>query len=483
MSSHLLAKLRALLNLPARVDVQLDQLRKELDEAHARSKRTWKAQQAVHEALASELAGTRKQLREQLLQHHLQLGRMNRLLEAASKAPRNNLGEPLPLAVPSPDSQPTAPDAPAEWLELDRCPGCATTGRSVVCEWNKSVLLEQETSADLMRYNYALCHGCGMLYATRRPIGASYRGLTEDFSETIGRGPRAYADNALLNPYPLSEQDRERYRTLIAGGIFVSDHDPREHISGVYQDRTENAAHVEILAHLLDLQGARVLEVRSRAGTLVSGLRRQFDASVAAMPIFESQQLILRSLCGIECSDLIDYDLFTIPFTDDFDLIACNHMLTHVVRVDRFFDQVHQRLKPGGHLYLYGELDERAYLAEGKSVINTLNALHLQAFDRASLIRLLEANGFEVIFIKRRHGSLLCLARHTGNRQWAPMSPEDRDRRVRAYALARTRAILRAPEAVRSRFADVWEDALAQGVAGGVAQFDDKGRLKLSKDT
>ena len=185
----------------------------------------------------------------------------------------------------------------------------------------------------------------------------------------------------------------------------------------------------------------------------------------------------------IECSDLIDYDLFTIPFTDDFDLIACNHMLTHVVRVSCFFDQVHQRLKPGGHLYLYGELDERAYLAEGKSVINTLNALHLQAFDRRVLIRLLEANGFEVVFIKRRHGSLLCLARHTGNRQWAPMSPEDRAtacaRLCPSHGLARSFGRQRRCELASPTCG---EDALAQGVAAGFAQFDDKGRLKLSKD-
>ena len=57
------------------------------------------------------------------------------------------------------------------------------------------------------------------------------------------------------------------------------------------------------------------------------------------MPIFESQQLIIQELYGIECSDLIDYDQFTIPFDGIFDLIVANHMLTHIVRLDRFFNR------------------------------------------------------------------------------------------------------------------------------------------------
>jgi SAM-dependent methyltransferase len=303
-----------------------------------------------------------------------------------------------------------------------------------------------------------------------------------DFSETIGRGARANVDNPLLNPYPLSDEERERYRALIASGVFVSDHDPREHLDGVYQDRVENAAHVEILASLLDLQAARVLEVRSRAGTIVNGLRRRFGASVAAMPIFESQQLILRELYGIECSDLIDFDMFTIPFEGHFDLIACNHMLTHILRVDRLFDQIREHLKIGGHLYLYNELEENKFLGGGNSVINTLNALHLQVFDRESLVRLLKANGFDVVFAKLRNNSQICLARYTGDRAWTPMPVEERNRRIRAYSLARTRAILRAPKTVRDRFGAVWEDAIAEGVIAGIARFDEKGRLRLLKD-
>jgi len=303
----------------------------------------------------------------------------------------------------------------------------------------------------------------------------------DEFPETIGRDASGSARNVILNPYPLSDADRQRSRELIAAGVFVSDHDPREHLDGVYADRLENAAHVEILAGLLDLSGARVLEVRSRVGTIVNGLRRQFGASVMAMPIFESQQLIVREMYGIECSDLIDYDMFTIPFDAPFDLIVCNHMLTHIVRVDRFFDQVREHMKPGGHLYLYNEIDEHDFFVVGKSLINTLNAVHMQVFDRPSLVRLLNTNGFEVVFIKSHIGPRVCLAQFTGKRDWAPMPFDERHRRIQAYSDARARAILRAPEPVRGRFAGVWADPLDQAVAAGIAHFDDKGRLRVAK--
>jgi SAM-dependent methyltransferase len=236
--------------------------------------------------------------------------------------------------------------------------------------------------------NFALCHGCGIVYATRRPVGERHRALMDDFPTTIGRDPAAAAANGLLNPFPLSDEDRARYRRMIAGGIFVSDHERRrEHLSQVFRDRLENASHVELLGSLLDVHGARALEIRSRAGTIAHGLQRLYGATVSVMPIFESQRLIVEELYGIECSDLIDYDQFRIPFQGTFDLIVANHMLTHIVRLDRFFSELRAHLRPGGHLYLYNELDEAFVFSSGKSIVNSLNPVHLQTFDRASLMR------------------------------------------------------------------------------------------------
>ena len=94
--------------------------------------------------------------------------------------------------------------------------------------------------------------------------------MMDDFPATIGRDPEAAAANVMLNPFPLSDEDRARYKRLIAGGIFVSDHERREHLSQVFNDRLENALHLELLGSLLDLKGVRALELRSRAGTIGS---------------------------------------------------------------------------------------------------------------------------------------------------------------------------------------------------------------------
>ena len=157
-------------------------------------------------------------------------------------------------------------------------------------------------------------------------------------------------------------------------------------------------------------------------------------------------------------------------------------MLTHLVRLDRFFNELRAHLRPGGHLYLYNELDEEFVFASGKSIVNSLNPVHLQTFDRASLMRLLKANGFEVSFVKRRNGLLLCIARFTNQRELSPLSVDERDTRIAAYARGCAYAILRAPEQARGRFAPEWAEAVALGMAAGIARFDDKGVLRVAKN-
>ena len=251
-----------------------------------------------------------------------------------------------------------------------------------------------------------------------------------------------------------------------------------ESLAGVFTDRLANAAHVEVLGSLLDLRGARVLEVRSRAGTIVAGLKRLYGADVYAMPIFESQQLILRELYGIPTSDLIDYDNFSIPFEGPFDLIVCNHMFTHAVRLDRFLETVRSALRPGGHLYLYNEVDDSEFLDRMQSMIVTMNPLHLQAADRPSLVRALGARGFRSVLVRGYQGSTLYLAQRVEQAHWEPLDAGDRERRVRRYQKARDRAVLRAPAAVRDhRFVGVWTATVERAVASGVAVFDDTGAI------
>jgi SAM-dependent methyltransferase len=365
-----------------------------------------------------------------------------------------------------------------DWLTLAACPACRTAERTIVCEWNKLVLLDTAPDERSSRYDYAVCHGCGILYATQRPVGKRYRYLVDNFEDVIDKD----AKNPLLNPYPLTDADRERYRRLVARGVFVSDHEGGASLPSVLRDRMENAGHVDLLGSLLNPRGARVLEVRPRAGTILEGLRRLYDADVYAMPIWESQQFIMQELYGIKSTSLIDFDEFRIPYEMQFDLIACNHLFNHAVRPDTFLDAVRSALRPGGHLYLYNEIDDSEFLDGGQSMIATMNPLHLQAADRASLVRALGAAGFEPVFVTGRHRRNLCLVRKTDHPAWTPISRSDLEKRIAAYNRARDRAVLRAATAVRPRFALAWQSTVERAVATGVARFDEKGELRLVKD-
>jgi SAM-dependent methyltransferase len=285
-----------------------------------------------------------------------------------------------------------------------------------------------------------------------------------------------------LNPYPLSDADRDDLRRLAAHGVFVSDHlglTGKQYLAPLLRDRLENSIHTDIIGSLIEPRGARVVEVRSRAGTILDGLRRAWGAEVFAMPIWESQQFLLRELFGITTSPLIDFEHFAIPFDGEFDLIVCNHMFTHALQPRDFFGELRRKLKPGGHIYLYHEPDDVEFLAGNQSMFATLNPLHMQAFDQPSMVRALAANGFETVFIKGRNLHHLVLARLSGAAAMSPMTSRALGQRLDAYRQAYDRAVLGVDEALRPRVAADWPQTVERAVAAGVAEYDERGRLRL----
>lgn len=267
--------------------------------------------------------------------------------------PRAADEEPLPWSSIGQSAE--VPDTEgAEWVQLSECPVCGAVDRIRISPWNKLILTTKAPGQTSAQYDYSMCHACGVLFAERRPVGRRYGFLLANFWEvTAKRGGAAEIPNRVLNPYPLSDDDREELRRRAAHGVFVSDHlglKQREYLAPLMRDRFANSVHVDVIGALLEPRGARVLEVRSRAGTVLDGLRRAWDADVYAMPIWESQQYLLRELFKIPTSELIDFENFRIPFDGTFDLIVCNHMLTHVLRPRAFFEELGRSLSPGGHI-------------------------------------------------------------------------------------------------------------------------------------
>jgi SAM-dependent methyltransferase len=461
--------------------------RKSMKLATQSERRVAALQKEVH-ALQEESTQLREEMRQRLLQYNLQLGRLSRTRVVDGEEPRL-AARSVPMEVDEEQrfewetvAGPPPDPAGREWLTLDACPACGHTARTIVNPFNKLVLLKTAPDATAARYDYAVCHACGLGYASRRPFGGRYRHLLEHFGEVTGKaGDRKAIKNPLLNPMPLTDDDRAQLSRVAARGVWVSEHlgvPKGDYLEALVRDRFENSVHLDLLASLVSPKDARVLEIRPRTGTISDGLRRLFGAKVFALPIWESQRFLLKEVYGIDSPGLVNYDDFTIPFEGRFDLIVCNHMLTHVVRPGLFFDTILSHLNPGGYVYFYNEPEDIEFLSGSQSMLASLNPLHMQTFDQRSLVRALAARGLKVVFLKRRNLNHMCLAQ-PGDAAWSPMSPKERDARLAAYRTAYDRAVLLSPPDVRQRFADEWPKVVERGVASGLAEFDADGNLRL----
>lgn len=419
---------------------------------------------------------------------------------AAAEKPAGPRAAPEDGAGLSYDATNDTPCPSGPILNLDACPVCGGAESTKVSRYNRFVLFDRVPDAKAPVYNYSMCHSCGVVYAQQRPAGERYRWLLERFEETLGRtdvgAPRP--GKFALSSSALGEQDREQLRRMAAHGVFVSAHSGltrKDYLPSLMNDRLASSMHVEILGSLLPLdssgsarEGAgtpspRVLEIRSRLGSISAMLQRLYGAECSAMTLFENQRFLIQEVYGFAASCPIDFDAFSIPFDGRFDLIVSNHMLTHSVRPGEFLATVRERLVPGGYLYLYQEPMEGEFLDRGKSMFNTLNPFHLQTFNQASAVRALEANGFKVIFCAVRDDLFLALAQAIDppNDGWERMSDSERSRRRSAYRVANDTAILRVPEHLRAPFAGEWEDIVERAVAAGLVTRARDGRIKVNR--
>jgi SAM-dependent methyltransferase len=373
-------------------------------------------------------------------------------------------------------------------LTLEQCPVCGGADATKVSRYNRFVLFDRVPDAAAPIYNYSLCHACGVVYAARRPAGERYRWLLERFEETLGRtevgAPRP--GKFALSSSALSDAERDQLRRMVARGVFVSAHSGltrKDYLPALMNDRLASSMHVEILGSLLPLRSPRVLEIRSRLGSIGAMLQRLYGAECAVMTLFENQRFLIEEVYGFPAVSPIDFDAFSIPFDGRFDLVVSNHMLTHSVRPAEFLGTVRERLAPGGYLYLYNEPLEGEFIDRSKSMFNTLNPFHLQTFNQASVVRALEANGFTVTFCAARDDLFLALARAAAPppAPWERMTDSERSRRRSAYRVANDTAILRVPAPLRAPFAAEWDAIVERTVSAGLARRARDGAVKINR--
>jgi SAM-dependent methyltransferase len=362
---------------------------------------------------------------------------------------------------------------------LATCPCCGSDDFTLVSEYNRFLTSEQAPDACASRYNYSLCHHCGVVFARTRPVGARFRNLLERFEDTLGRHGKRGSGVDLFGSRRLTVDEAARIREAAGRDVFGAANGHA--MPAVLRDRLAVSAHVEILSSLLTLSAPRVLELRPRFGAIGAAIRRQSGGETFALPLFEAQQLVVRQVYGTRADALLDYDRFTIPYDGSFDLVIANHVMTHAVRPAVLLASLRERMALGGHLYLYNEPDEADFLDTGKSMFKTLNPFHLQTFDAASLSRALEAAGFRTIFSTNYQGNLVVLAQVDQPQAPEPPGSKALVRRLGRYAAARDRSILMLPPALRGHFRQEWESVLARAFDTGLVTLDEKGALRLAR--
>src|SRR5262245_43921432 len=268
-----------------------------------------------------------RQVHDRLLQYNLQLGRFGKSARDLSDEEPHLSARSVPLTLDE-DVSPLGwnrvgserhPDPEGrEWLAVPACPFCDADERTLVNEFNKLVLMDKAPDDHSARYDFSVCHACGISYATRRPFGKRYKFLLANFGEvTAKHGGNREFTNPMLNPYPLTDRDREELKTRAAKGVFVSEHlglRSGEYLEGLVRDRLENSVHVDLLGALVVPHKARILEIRPRTGMISESLGRLFGAEVNGMTIWESQRFLLEKVYGMASAGLVDYDQFTIPY-------------------------------------------------------------------------------------------------------------------------------------------------------------------------
>jgi SAM-dependent methyltransferase len=113
---------------------------------------------------------------------------------------------------------------------------------------------------------------------------------------------------------------------------------------------------------------------------------------------------------GAEVGDVPVEELDADAFGGPFDLVLTNHVLEHVVDVDRYVERVASVLRPGGHLYLAVPNAHNDFLLQ-----HAFYALHVHLFARSSLEQVLVHGRFAPQRVAEDH-QLRILARYEPER-------------------------------------------------------------------
>ncbi len=255
---------------------------------------------------------------------------------------------------------------PAPVHAIDRGPGASMFERvaCLVCGARQASLFisaEDDLTGRPGRFDFVTCAGCGLVYQQRR--------LTV---ENI----RPYYDDEYI-----AHQRRDRWGAL--AGLFKS-----------AMSALDRAKLKIVQRHVALGSGTRVLDVGCGAGAFLDHVRRETGAAVAGVDFVDLSSR--EELRGVEFHHGLFYEQQV--GRDRFDLVTMWHFLEHDYDPLRSLRHAHAALKPGGRLVVeVPRLDSFSFRLFGDRWPGLQAPQHTALYDRAHLVRLMEAADFEVV--------------------------------------------------------------------------------------
>jgi hypothetical protein len=365
---------------------------------------------------------------------------------------------------------------------IDECSVCGERQRTIVSEYNRLIFLDNMWESDLARFDYALCHGCGLVYATRRPDREEYNYLYENFNEFLARRHNPKSLNvAVLTPEKREELDA----AFLPWWELRTAPGERTALRKTLQRELENVlTYVPQIMRHMPLEGTKVLYIRAKGGALADFMKRLLGvAQVDLITLFPTHKYLAEKYAGIRAVSNLDYEDFKVPFDEKYDLIIENHILIHMLDPTKTFEVFASHLNPGGALFLHKELADNRLYEKGKNLFAELRPFHYQQFDLPTVERMLHRYGFSPVFLRYQNDAagseILGLAKFDREPGKCPRigAAELRARRA-MYARWRDESILSLPKArAEALFGDELESIWKRVRANGGLKPNKKGRL------
>ena len=283
---------------------------------------------------------------------------------------------------------------------LPTCMVCGEAERTIISEYNRLIFIDETWQSDVARFNYGLCHGCGLVYATRRPERAEYDYLYQHFNEFLLRKPNPKS----LNVPELTEERRTEIDRSFLPWWEIRERRTDRSVYKRLSHELDNVVHyLPWMLLNLSLEGAKVLHIRAESATFGDFMKRVLGASqVDLITLFPAHTYLAEKYPGIRATACLDYENFEIPYDEKYDLIIENHIFAPMLDIAKTFNVFLSHLNPGGSLFLQGELSDEEHFRKRKNLFAELHPFHYQQFDKATLARILNRFGFDATTLQQR---------------------------------------------------------------------------------